>query len=85
MSSTGRLHFCKKLSRRIYANFTNGVCREFDDDKGKAVVEGTLAAIPDEWKADVFSSSLKYAGASHFHRPGIAYAVDLIVAVPNHK
>jgi hypothetical protein len=66
-------------------SFTHDACREFDDDKGKAVVEGMMAAIPDEWKADAFSSSLKYAGASHFHRPGIVYSVDAIVAIPNHK
>jgi hypothetical protein len=59
--------------------------REFDDEKGRAVVEETMAAMPDAWKADALSSSLKYNGVSHFHRPGIVYAVDLVVAVPNAK
>ena len=48
-------------------------------------MEEGLAVIPDEWKADAFSSSLTFNGVSHFHRPDILYAVDLVVAIPNHK
>lgn len=44
-----------------------------------------MAAVPDAWKADTLASSLRYNGVSHFHRPGIVYSVDLVVAVPNEK
>lgn len=44
-----------------------------------------MAAMPDEWKPDALSSSLKYNGVSHFHHPDIVYAVDVVVAIPNHK
>jgi hypothetical protein len=46
---------------------------------------GSMESIPDEWKPDAFASSLKYNGVKHFHEPGIVYAVELIVAVPNRK
>lgn len=58
--------------------------REFNDDIGKAVVEAQMAAIPDEWKPDALKASLSYNGVSHFHRPGIVCAIDLVVAVPAH-
>jgi len=57
--------------------------REFNDDIGKDIAIAAVAALPDAWKADVFASSLTYTGVSHFHKPGIVYAVDLVVAVPN--
>ncbi len=62
----------------------NEVCehREFSDDIGKAAAEGSLAALPDEWKQYFTASSLMYNGVGHFHRPGMVYAVDLVVAVP---
>jgi hypothetical protein len=41
-----------------------------------------MAVIPPEWHADVFKHSLNYNGMSHFHRPGIVFTVELIVAVP---
>ncbi|KAE9365115.1 hypothetical protein N431DRAFT_518124 [Stipitochalara longipes BDJ] len=56
---------------------------EFDDEKAKEVAMAAVAAMPDEWKTDLFSSAMKYVGVSHFHKPGIVYAVDLVVAVPN--
>jgi hypothetical protein len=72
--------------RQLYTtNFANDEHREFNDDIGKTAVAGMMAAIPDEWKANALDSSLKYAGVSHFHKPGIVYSVDVIVAVPNHK
>jgi hypothetical protein len=46
-------------------------------------VEAMVAATPDEWKGDLFSSALTFNGVAHFHRPGIVYSVDLVVAVPN--
>jgi hypothetical protein len=73
------------LSNETYAAYSNSPHREFDEEKGKAAVVGSMEAIPDEWKPDAFSSSLKFNGVSHFHQPGIVYAVDIIVAVPNHK
>jgi len=57
--------------------------REFSEDIGKNVAMGAVAATPDEWKSDIFSSALKYSGVSHFHVPGMVYAVDIVVAVPN--
>ncbi|KAE8454604.1 hypothetical protein EG329_000227 [Mollisiaceae sp. DMI_Dod_QoI] len=56
---------------------------EFNDDIGKEVVEAWVSAMPDEWKEDMFKPSLTYNGVSHFHRPGIVYAVQVIVAVPS--
>jgi len=70
----------KKNSNRV-----NIPLREFDEEKGKAAVMGSMESIPDEWKPDAFASSLKYNGVKHFHEPGIVYAVELIVAVPNRK
>ncbi|KAK0105471.1 hypothetical protein ONS95_004165 [Cadophora gregata] len=58
---------------------------EFNDDIGKAVVEGMMSSIPDEWKADAFAPSLGFNGPAIFHRPGMVYAVDIVVAVPNRK
>jgi hypothetical protein len=43
-----------------------------------------MSVLPDEWKPDALKYSLKYNGVEHFHRPGIVYAVELIVAVPAH-
>jgi hypothetical protein len=73
------------LGNGKHAYLTDTLYREFDDEKGKAVVEASMAAMPDAWKADALSSSLRFNGVSHFHRPGIVYAVDLVVAVPNSK
>lgn len=76
---------CKSSSGK-HANFTNVPYRGyFTEERGKAVVEASMAAIPDEWKADALKSALKYNGVSHFHHPGIVYAVDIVVAVPNPK
>lgn len=60
------------------------VYREFNDDIGRAVVEAQMAVIPDEWKPDALKASLSYNGVAHFHRPGMVYAIDLVVAVPAH-
>ena len=57
--------------------------RDFTDDIGKQAAEGALSVVPDEWKANVFSSSLTFNGQAHFHRPGIVYSVEIVVAVPN--
>jgi hypothetical protein len=40
-----------------------------------------MSVIPDEWKADALKSALKYNGVAHFHRPGVVFALDLVVAV----
>jgi hypothetical protein len=56
--------------------------RDFSDDIGKVVAESLVSVLPDEWKSDAFKSSLMYNGVGHFHRPGIVYAVNLVVAVP---
>ncbi|KUJ09404.1 uncharacterized protein LY89DRAFT_741117 [Mollisia scopiformis] len=56
---------------------------EFNDDIGKAVVEAWVSVMPDEWKQDMFKPSLTFNGVSIFHRPGVVYAVDLVVAVPS--
>jgi hypothetical protein len=56
--------------------------REFNEEIGKVSVEAALSVTPDEWKADVFSSSLTFNGQAFFHAPGIVYTVELIVAVP---
>ncbi|KAG4433678.1 hypothetical protein IFR05_010846 [Cadophora sp. M221] len=58
---------------------------EFTDDIGKAAIEGMMSVIPDEWKADAFAPSLSFNGPAVFHRPGLVYAVDMVVAVPNRK
>lgn len=42
-----------------------------------------MSVIPDEWKGDIWKSSLSFNGVSLFHKPGMCYSVDLIVAVPN--
>lgn len=42
-----------------------------------------MGVLPDEWKAHAFSSALTFNGQAHFHRPGVVYSVELIVAVPN--
>jgi hypothetical protein len=57
--------------------------REFTDDIGKASTGAMVAALPDEWKADMFKPSLTFNGAAHFHRPGVVTAWDLVVAVPS--
>jgi hypothetical protein len=57
--------------------------REFNDEIGQAVIEAQMEVLPDEWKGDSLASSLMFNGAAHFHRPGVVYAVDLVVAVPN--
>jgi hypothetical protein len=49
-----------------------------------AVVEAQMSVLPDEWKPDALKSALKFNGVAHFHRPGIVYAVELVVAVPAH-
>jgi hypothetical protein len=56
--------------------------REFSDDIGKQAVEAMMGAIPDEWKQYAMLSSTFYRGVGHFHRPGIVYALDLVVALP---
>ncbi|KAH7390341.1 hypothetical protein BKA64DRAFT_678998 [Cadophora sp. MPI-SDFR-AT-0126] len=58
---------------------------EFSDDIGKAVIEGMMSALPDEWKADAFAPSLAFNGPAIFHRPGMVYVVDFVVAVTNRK
>ncbi len=55
--------------------------RKFKDDSGKAGVEAS-EVVPDEWKGDLFKNALTYNGPANFHREGIVYAVDMIVAVP---
>lgn len=57
--------------------------RNFDDTIGKDVVEAMMAVLPPEWHENALSSALTYQGMDHFHRPGIVYTVDLIVAVPS--
>jgi hypothetical protein len=57
--------------------------RDFSDDIGKQAAEGSISALPDEWKAQAFSSSLTFNGQAHFHRPGVVYSVDVVVAVPS--
>lgn len=59
--------------------------RDFNDEIGKTSVEAIMAVTPDEWKGDALASSLTYRGVAHFHRPGIVYAVEVVVALPNHK
>ena len=81
---TGLLTSCEFINWK-FSNYSNIYPREFDEEKGKAAVMGSMESIPDEWKPDALGSSLKYNGVSHFHQPGIVYAVDVIVAVPNHK
>jgi hypothetical protein len=44
-----------------------------------------MGVLPDEWKEYAFKPSIFYRGVGHFHRPGIVYAVDLVVAVPAHR
>jgi hypothetical protein len=56
--------------------------REFNEEIGKVSVEAALSVTPDEWKADVFSSSLTFNGQAFFHAPGVVYTIELIVAVP---
>jgi hypothetical protein len=56
--------------------------REFNEEIGKVSVEAAMSVTPDEWKADVFSSSLTFNGQAFFHAPGVVYTVELIVAVP---
>jgi hypothetical protein len=66
--------------------FAEILLREFSDEIGKAVMEAQMRVIPDEWKPDVSKKALKYNGVDDFHRPGIVYAVELVVAVPlDHK
>lgn len=48
-------------------------------------MEGMLAAIPGEWKGDAFAPALTFNGPNLFHRPGVVYSVELIVAVPLRK
>jgi hypothetical protein len=43
-----------------------------------------MAVLPDEWKGDALKSSLKFNGVAFCHRPGLVYAVDLVIAVPAH-
>jgi len=42
-----------------------------------------MSGLPDEWKTDSLVSSVKFVGVSHFHKPGVVFAVDLVVAVTN--
>lgn len=56
---------------------------EFSDDIGVAVVQGQMAACPDEWKEYALMSSLTFNQVSAFHRPGMVYTVDIIVALPS--
>jgi hypothetical protein len=42
-----------------------------------------MSVMPDEWKADALSSSLTFNQVGKFHRPGMVYAVDIVVAVPS--
>lgn len=58
-------------------------CSEFNEGFGKDIVEGQLSVIPDEWKGDIWKSSLSFNGVAAFHKPGMCYSVDLVVAVPN--
>jgi len=58
--------------------------KDFSDDIGKATVEAQMSVLPDEWKPDALKSALKYNGVGHFHRPGIVFAVELVVAIPPH-
>lgn len=78
---------CNSVYNSVYnSNFlTFNSRREFTDDIGKAVIEGMMTVIPDEWKADAFAPSLSFNGPAVFHRPGLVYAVDMVVAVPNRK
>ncbi|KAH0562952.1 hypothetical protein GP486_002485 [Trichoglossum hirsutum] len=55
---------------------------EFSEEIGKQVVGGGLEAVGPEGE-HFLKSSVRYAGYSHFHRPGVLYAVDLVVVVPN--
>jgi hypothetical protein len=48
-----------------------------------AVVQGQMAAVPDEWKEYALTSSLTFNQVSAFHRPGMVYTVDVVVAVPS--
>jgi hypothetical protein len=41
-----------------------------------------MGVVPPEWHPDLFKHSLSYNGMSHFHRPGIVFTVELIVALP---
>lgn len=56
---------------------------EFNDDIGKAVVEAQFSAMPDEWKEHALTSALTFNQVSAFHRPGMVYTVDVLVAVPS--
>jgi len=59
--------------------------KEFDDAIGKQVIDAMMSVLPEEWKAKILKSAVTYKGADHFHRPGIVYAVELIVAIPPKK
>jgi len=41
-----------------------------------------MSVLPDEWKEYALKASLNYHGVGHFHREGIVFAVELVVAVP---
>ncbi|CZR63008.1 uncharacterized protein PAC_12905 [Phialocephala subalpina] len=61
---------------------TTACFKEFNDEIGKEVVEAWVSVMPDKWKGDMFKPSLTFNGPAHFHRLGIVYSVQLVVAVP---
>jgi hypothetical protein len=42
-----------------------------------------MSVMPEEWKEHALSSALTFNQVGKFHRPGMVYVVDLVVAVPN--
>jgi len=55
--------------------------KDFTDDIGKDVVEGMMEGLSDEDKQHALASSLRFVMAAGFHKPGIVYTVDCVVAV----
>ncbi|KAL2060195.1 hypothetical protein VTL71DRAFT_9590 [Oculimacula yallundae] len=74
----------KDIVHRTVSFNTDGY-REFNDEIGRVVIENMIAAMPEEWRGDALSPALAFNGPAVFHRPGMVYVVDLVVAVPGRK
>jgi hypothetical protein len=46
-------------------------------------VEAQFSVLPDEWKEYALSSALTFNQVTAFHRPGMVYTVDVVVAIPS--
>lgn len=42
-----------------------------------------MSVIPDQWKADALSSALTCNQVGQFHRQGMVYTVNVVLAVPS--